>query len=377
MPVVREDRHSSSNELTAWLALLRVPLLGPGRIRSLLDRYATPAGILAAPAHELRREGFPGELIDGLHRPDWRAAERDQNWLADNDCHFVSCRDPRYPELLKEIPDPPAGLFVRGNIDVLSSLQIAIVGSRNPSQAGRRTARDLAVQLGGAGVTVVSGMALGIDSRAHEGALDAAAATVAVLGNGLKTVYPARNRALAQRIAESGALVSEFLPEVKPLAANFPRRNRIISGLSVGVIVVEAAMRSGSLITARCAMEQGREVFAVPGSIHNPLARGCHALIKQGVKLTETVEDVLEEIGALSASVFNNRHPADFQAYNAAGLDEAGKLLLDNIGDAPVTVDELSDLTLMSVDEISAKLLELELQGLIESIAGGAYIRRE
>lgn len=375
--MVREDRHSSSSELTAWLALLRVPRLGPGRIRSLLDRYATPSGIFAASVDDLRNEHLPGELIDGLRRPDWRAAEADRNWLADNGCHFISCRDPHYPELLREIPDPPPGLFVRGDIQLLSSLQIAIVGSRNPSPAGRRTARELAVQLAGAGITVVSGMALGIDSRAHEGALEAGMATVAVLGNGLKTVYPARNRDLAGRIVEYGALVSEFPPEVKPLAANFPRRNRIISGLSVGVVVVEAATRSGSLITARCAMEQGREVFAVPGSIYNPLARGCHALIKQGVKLTETVEDILEEIGALSVSVYNNRHPADFQAYNGAGLDEASKLLLDNIGDAPVTIDQLSDLTLMSVDEISAKLLELELQGLIESIAGGAYIRRE
>ncbi len=375
--MVREDRHTPSSELTAWLALLRIPLLGPGRIRNLLDGFASPAGIFAASADELRNRGLPVESIDALSRPDWRAAEADRKWLADNNCHFISCRDPRYPEILKAIPDPPAGLFIRGDIEVLSSLQIAIVGSRNPSPSGRRTARELAVQLARAGITVVSGMATGIDSRAHEGALDAGAPTIAVLGNGLKTVYPARNRQLARRITESGALVSEFPPEIRPLAANFPRRNRIISGLAAGVVVVEAAMRSGSLITARYAMEQGREVFAVPGSIHNPLARGCHALIKQGVKLTETIEDILEEIGALSVTVYNHRHPADFQAYNGAGLDEESKLLLDNIGDAPVTIDELSDLTLMSVDEISAKLLELELQGLLESIAGGAYIRRE
>lgn len=375
--MVRDDQQVSGNHLLVWLALLRVPGLGVARLHELLAHFTTPDRILSASTGELKDLHLDPGLIDALRHPEWRAAESDRDWLTANGCRFISCLDPRYPALLKEIADPPPGLFVRGDVKCLSDLQVAVVGSRNPSPSGRRTSREFARELGRLGVTVVSGMALGIDSRAHEGALDAGAPTIAVLGSGLKMIYPARNRTLADRIAECGAVVTEFPPEIRPLAGNFPRRNRIISGLSVGVIVVEAAARSGSLITARYAMEQGREVFAVPGSIHNPMARGCHALIKQGVKLTETVEDVLEEIGVLSMTVCNSRHPVDFQAQNRTGLDEAGKLLLDNIGDSPVTIDEITDLTRMSVDEISAKLLELELQGFIESIAGGAYIRRE
>lgn len=372
------DDRDTDRQLTAWLALLRVPSLGPARIRKLLDHYAGPAALFDESPHHLRDLGLSEEAVAALGRPDWRSAEADRRWLADGGCRFIACTDPLYPSLLKTIPDPPPGLFVRGNVRALSSLSVAAVGSRNPTAAGARTARRFGAELGRNGISVISGLAIGIDSHAHEGALAADAPTVAVLGNGLKTVYPARNRQLAEKIVEQhGALVSEFPPEVKPLAANFPRRNRIISGLAAGVLVIEAALQSGSLITARYAMEQGREVFAVPGSIHNPTARGCHALIKQGVKLTECVGDILEELGPLSAVVDDGRHPADFQQYNGDGLDGNSRLLLDNIGDAPVTIDHLIDLTLMSVDEISAKLMELELLGLIESIAGGAYIRRE
>jgi len=217
--------------------------------------------------------------------------------------HILTLHDPAYPALLKEIADPPPLLFVRGDPAVLSRPQLGIVGSRNPTPGGRSLAEDFARSLSRCGLVVTSGMALGIDAAGHRGALRGGGTTLAVAGTGPDRIYPARHRDLARAIVEQGAIISEFAPGTPALPSNFPRRNRIISGLSLGVLVVEAACRSGSLITARLAAEQGREVFALPGSIHNPLARGCHHLIRQGAKLVEDIEDIVEELGPLAAVI--------------------------------------------------------------------------
>jgi DNA processing protein len=373
--MVRDDAQTLQ-ELAHYLALLRVPHLGSYGIQLLMQHFPDVSAVFAASTRELQSLGLHAGAVQGLRDPDWRGAEDDVEWLCDSEACLILQGDHRYPPLLKEIPDPPPMLFVRGNMEVLSSLQIAIVGSRNPSPSGRRTARRFAADLGDFGVTVTSGLALGIDSQAHAGALEAGAATVAVLGCGLKTVYPRSNRALADSICENGVLVTEFPPAMQPLATNFPRRNRLISGLSVGVLVVEAALKSGSLITARLATEQGREVFAVPGAIHNPVARGCHLLIREGAKLTESLEDIIDEIPALAAARKAAHKVASVPHHGEGGVDGAAKVLLDNIGDEPVTIDTLFNLTTLPVDEISANLLDLELLGLIESLPGGAYVRR-
>lgn len=374
--MVRDDYQEHNTERWRCLALLRIPQLGAAGFRRLRQHFPGTAAVFAASSGALRSTGLSADAVAGIRRPDRRRIEADLAWLKDSGCRFITWEDPLYPPFLKEIPDAPPGLFVRGDATVLSGLQVAVVGSRNPSPSGRRSARQFAAELGRVGVTVTSGLALGIDSQAHEGALEAGVPTVAVLGCGLDILYPRRNRGLAERIERSGALVTEFPPGTPPVAANFPRRNRLISGLCAGVLVVEAALKSGSLITARLAMEQGREVFAMPGAIHNPLSRGCHALIRQGAKLTEKIEDILEELGPLTAALAAADGGDAPDQRGSMGLDGAAKVLLDNIGDAPITVDTLIDLTPFTVDEICAQLLRLELLGLIESLPGGAYVRR-
>jgi DNA processing protein len=374
--MVRDDDQEHNTEQWRCLALLRIPQLGAAGYRRLRQHFPDTAAVFTASPEALRSAGLNAGAVAGIRRPDRRRIEADRAWLRDSGARLVTWEDPLYPPLLKEIPDAPPGLFIRGEPAALSGLQVAVVGSRNPSPSGRRIARQFGAELGRAGITITSGLAVGIDSQAHEGALEAGAPTVAVLGCGLDTLYPRRNRGLAERIAESGALVTEFPPGTPPVAANFPRRNRLISGLGGGVVVVEAALKSGSLITARFAMEQGREVFAVPGAIHNPLSQGCHALIRQGAKLTEQIEDILEELGPLNAVVHSAQPGNETGRRGVIGLDGAAKVLLDNIGDVPVTVDDLIDLTQFTVDEICALLLRLELLGLIESMPGGAYVRR-
>ena len=283
-----------------------------------------------------------------------------------------------YPTLLKEIPDPPIILFAHGRLEILKSIQIGVVGSRNPDAAGKKTAGEFARELTYAGATVTSGLALGIDSCSHQGALSANGHTIAVTGNGLDMTYPARNKALAEKIVESGVLVSEFSPGTKPTPANFPRRNRIISGMSTGVLVIQAALRSGSLITARYAMEQGREVFAIPGSIHNPLTKGCHALIKQGAKLVESVNDIIEELGSLATVIIDENASNKIKVKNDPDeekLDADYKVLLDSMAYDPISIDRLIELTGLTTDSISSMLLILELRGLVVSQAGGVYVR--
>lgn len=302
------------------------------------------------------------------------AAEHEIAWLAEPNHHLITLSDPRYPRLLREIADPPAALYVIGDPALLSATQLGIVGSRNPTPGGSETAYAFASYLTQSGLTITSGLAMGVDAAAHRGALEAGGNTIAVAGTGLDRVYPALHRELAHEIAARGALISEFPLGTPALAFNFPRRNRIISGLSLGVLVVEAALQSGSLITARLAAEQGREVFAIPGSIHNPLARGCHALIRQGAKLVETAADILEELGPIAQITIPARQ-TDGVGNITSGLGVEAMTLLDCLGFDPTPVDSLIERSGLTPEAVSSMLLVLELQGHVVAAPGGHYNR--
>jgi DNA processing protein len=292
-------------------------------------------------------------------------------WLQGGEQRQVLCiGDSHYPPVLLQTADPPLLLYAQGRVDLLQQRSLAIVGSRNASPQGVDNARSFAAHMSRQGWTIVSGLAFGIDGAAHEGGLAGPGSTVAVVGTGLDRVYPARHRALAHRIASAGVLVSEFSPGTPPLAENFPQRNRIIAGLSRGTLVVEAALQSGSLITARLAAEAGREVFAVPGSIHSPLSRGCHALIRQGAKLVESAADILEELQASAREA-----PTAAIELPAEDADEADPLL-EALGHDPVSLDALGARTGWSTQELSARLLELELEDQVARLPGGLYQRR-
>jgi DNA processing protein len=279
--------------------------------------------------------------------------------------------------LLCEIADAPSQLYVVGNLDALHLPSLAIVGSRNPTRGGRQNAYEFARHLGATGFCIVSGLAQGIDAAAHEGALQGGAMTVAFLGNGIDTIYPASNHDLAKRIAQSGAVCSEYPLGSPPRKEHFPRRNRLISGLSVGTLVVEAARRSGSLISARLAAEQGREVFAIPGSIHNPLSRGCHQLIRQGAKLVECADDIVSEIGPMVGHLMQKTKIADPETPDASHYDEDYALLLKALSYDPATADEIAEHSGLTIDQVSSMLLILELEGKVDAQAGGRYVRRQ
>ncbi|MGH8496824.1 MAG: DNA-processing protein DprA [Gammaproteobacteria bacterium] len=362
----------------AWLRLIYAPGLGNARLRGLIEAFGSAEAVAAAPRAELGRRGLDEAAIAALAAPDTKRLEKDLAWLEAPSHHLLPITSPGYPPLLGQIPDPPVALFVNGAPEVLRAPQLAIVGSRNPTPAGAENAFEFARYLAGCGLTITSGLAIGIDAAAHRGAL-AGGSTVAVCATGPDRAYPARNRDLAAEIVREGALVTEFPPGTPPLREHFPRRNRIISGLALGTLVVEAAERSGSLITARLAGEQGREVFAIPGSIHNPLARGCHRLIRQGAKLVESAADIFEELSAMAgalASAEPARNPADAltQATTRDG-DESYRLLLDALGYEPAPVDRLVERTGLTAEELSSMLLILELEGHVKSVPGGAYSR--
>lgn len=359
------------DDLKFWLALLHAPRVGPTTFRQLLDQCETLEMLFEQPDFCCSR--LTEQLKDSLRNPDWNQVDSDLAWLGMDPVnhHILTLRSPTYPVLLGELHDAPPVLFVHGNPDVLGHLQLAIVGSRNPTTGGTRNAEDFAAHLAAAGLTITSGLALGIDAAGHRGALEASGTTVAVLGTGPDRVYPARHRDLAHQIAEHGALVSELAPATGPRPEHFPRRNRLISGLSLGTLVVEAAPRSGSLITAQHALEQGREVFAIPGSIHNPLARGCHSLIRQGAKLVETADDILEELGALAVA---SQEPSPSLA-DTSGPSDDHVQLLDLIGHDPVPVDLIVARSGLTAEAVSSMLLILELQGYIVSAPGGRYSR--
>ncbi len=320
-------------------------------------------------------QGVADSIKQKLAEPDWNKVEQDLLWLDQPNCHILTLQDELYPPLLREIHDPPPLLYLQGNLSLLSQWQLAIVGSRNPSQTGRQLAYDFANYLGQGGLCITSGLAMGIDAAAHQGALAAGGSTIAVVGTGLDRVYPAKHRDLAHDIAANGLLVSEFALGTAPKPENFPRRNRIISALSLGTLVVEAALKSGSLITARMAMEQAREVFAIPGSIHNPLAKGCHKLIREGAKLVETAEDILEELGSLAQLQMESVSNHSEHTNHHEVPDPEYQLLLDKLGFDPISIDELIQRSGLTAEEVSSMLLLLELKGQVESLAGGQYVR--
>jgi DNA processing protein len=344
----------------------------------LIDCFEDPTRILAAKRAELQAAGLRSAQVDAILHPLEAVADADADlaWAEAEGAHILARDDPRYPPLLAQLSAPPIRLFVRGDPEVLKDPMLAIVGSRNPTAAGRDTTRELARHLAACGLTIASGLALGIDGSAHAGALEGGR-TVAVLGTGPDRIYPAVHRDLAQSIAANGALVTEYPPGSAPIGRNFPRRNRIISGLSLGTLVTEAALKSGSLITARYAIEQGREVFAIPGSIHNPLARGCHALIRDGAKLVESAADILEELGPLLGSLaVEATEKTGNGTRNLDGLDAEYLLLLENLGHDPVAPDDLIRRTGLPAQSIASMLLLLELEGYVSSSPGGRYCRR-
>lgn len=361
------------DDIQTWLALSFVPGLGPAKLLSLFKAYSCPADIFSASKHELSSLGLDSTAIAGIARPKQKDVEQAMAWAQRPDQHIITWHSRKYPSLLREIPGAPPLFYLRGKLDVLHSPQLAMVGSRNPTPTGRDTAHAFARDLSSAGLTITSGLAIGIDTASHEGALDAQGITIAVLGTGLEYIYPARNKGLAERICERGAIISEFPLKTLGQPANFPRRNRLISGLSTGVLVVEAALKSGSLITANYALEQGREVFAIPGSIHNPLARGCHAILRQGAKLTETSADILEELAPLVASLNTQKSGAQ-QTFAFNGLDFDHQKLVKCIGFEVTTVDIIMQRSGLGADVITSMLPTLELFGMITSVPGG-YIR--
>ncbi len=368
------------NDLAYWLALHRAPRVGSVTFAKLLAACGEPRQVFQAGAAQWNALKLNAKLQAYLRAPNWAAVEKDLAWLEQDGHHILTWNQAAYPARLKEIHDPPPLLFIQGDLALLSMPQLAIVGSRNPSQTGQDTAQEFAQYLAAAGWVITSGMAFGIDAASHRGALDSHGYTIAVTGTGLNTVYPAKHKALAGQIRRHGAMVSEFPPDMPPRHVHFPRRNRIISGMSVGTLVVEATLRSGSLITARQATEQGREVFAIPGSIHNPLAKGCHALIKDGAKLVESAHDILEELQAFIPGLAPKLPSADLSPTQHAAqkdrLDEEYVQLLNQMGvGEPLSIDAMVERCGLTAEAVSSMLLILELRGRVHHLPGGSYAR--
>lgn len=356
-----------------WLALSRLPGVGSVTVRHWLDHFKSIAHLFSASIADWQAAGVTTKHIQLLKNINWQIIEDDLCWLEKNNGQVIPLDDVAYPALLQEIHDPPLVLYVQGDVNLLKEQQIAMVGSRHPTATGKDLARHFAKELASRGWVITSGLALGIDAASHEGALLVNGKTIAILGTGLKFIYPRTHQKLADEIVKcGGALVSEFPLEMPPKATNFPMRNRVISGLSLGVLVVEAAIRSGTLITARLALEQNREVFAIPGSIYNPLARGCHQLIRQGAKLVETFEDILEEIKP-SHQQLEGLIPATFKK-EPVDLDPERKRLLAQIGYEVTALDVIILRSGLTAAEVSSMLLPLELEGYVNVVPGG-YIR--
>lgn len=407
-----------------WLAAIRLPTIGPVSLRHWINLSGDLSKLFTASEVELIHAGFKPKQIESIKAPDWRTAEQDLLWCEKNHCYLISILDPQYPSLLKEIYGAPILLFVQGDIELLQKPQLAIVGSRNPTPIGKALAEQFAQQLTSAGLVITSGLALGIDAAAHRGALsisssdimsakssgafsvnssdimstksnDALSAssnnalsantsnplsikspsgkTIAILGAGLKKCYPASHHKLADTIRSNGALVSEFPPDEPPNARNFPRRNRIISGLSLGVLVVEAAVNSGSLITARYAAEQGREVFAIPSSIRNRLAHGCHQLIRQGAKLVETSHDIIEELAALQDMISPIKERVSRE--QPLPIDKKMRAFLTQMSYEVTSFDTIMLRSGLTAGEVSSMLLALELQDYIQTVHGGYQLK--
>lgn len=355
-----------TDEIPYWVGLSLIPGLGGETFRKLLRAFGEPKDIYAASYAALA--GVAGKSLAGAIRSgiDEKALGPLFGWLDGAQNHVVTLADTDYPQALLQIPDPPPLLYVKGRRELLNRPALAVVGSRNATPQGLANAESFSRSLSDSGLCIVSGMALGIDAAAHRGGLDGASGSVAVVGTGLDIVYPSRNHALAHELAQHGTLVSELPLGTAAMAHNFPRRNRIICGLSAGCLVVEAAIRSGSLITARLAVEQGREVFAIPGSIHSPLSKGCHALIKQGAKLVESARDILDELK------WPSPQPPAASSANCAAENGTDPLLLA-LGFDAVGVDALAARSGLTSDTVCAMLLQLELEGRVASLPGGLY----
>jgi DNA processing protein len=367
------------DEQTALLILMRAPALSGALLIAQLSRHGSAVAMLDAGPRAWQGE-LAANTCEFLSSANADLVGNDRRWLAVDHHHLITVAEPDYPELLRQLPDPPVGLFVSGNLALLSTPQLAVVGSRNPTPYGRETAESFARHLSTCGLTITSGLAAGIDAASHRGALQGSGSTVAVCGTGLDVIYPRSSEALARDIERTGALVSEYLPGTPPRKHHFPRRNRIISGLSLGTIVVEATLGSGSLITARLAADQGREVFAIPGSIHNPMAKGCHELIRQGAKLVDSAEHILSELGPLAAALRSSLaiqidEAIDSTGISRARLDKDYKILLDALGFEPLGVDQLVTRSGLGADSVASMLLMLELNGRVESYPGGLYVR--
>jgi DNA processing protein len=370
------------DELLAWLTLLRAPGLGAAGIRALLQQ----AGSARAICRDIRRlrhaAGLDQAALGWIERPDAARLEGDLAWLAQPGHRLLRCNEEDFPPQLETTPSPPAALFVAGDAATLLAPQVAIVGARSASAQGLANARDFARTLGRAGLTITSGMADGIDGAAHAAALECDVPTVAVVGTGPDLVYPRKHRDLAARIERHGAIVSEFPPGTEARPDHFPRRNRVIAGLALGTLVVEAGLQSGSLITARLAAEAGREVFALPGSIHNPLAKGCHRLIRDGARLVETAAEVVEALGpaALAQGAglrarLEATEAAPDHGSPARAQDPDYVSLLASLGDEPASLDELADRTGLAPAALSSMLLLLELEGVVAPAVNGRWQR--
>ncbi len=352
-------------EKSLWIALSSIHGIGSQTFCQLLKTFGNPSNIFDASYSQLKEvvsDAIAAEITKGVNH---EALSDSLRWLSQPNNHLVTLADTQYPQALLEITDPPAFLYAKGNLALLNQPSIAIVGSRNASVQGEKNAEAFAQGLSEYGLCIVSGLALGIDGAAHRGALKAKGSTIAVVGTGLDIVYPAKHRDLAHQIVEHGLIISEFALSTPSKPQNFPKRNRIISGLSLGCLVVEANLQSGSQITARLSAEQGREVFAIPGSIHSPMSKGCHQLIKQGAILVDSLQDIVEELD-LSKQDSN---------ISEASSDEikTNHAMLTLMGYEPIALENLVNLSGLTVSEVSSMLMLLELEGSVASLAGGKY----
>lgn len=362
-------------DLLAWLRLHLADGVGPMTVQHLLGRFSFPQAIFSA-SHAALCAAVPAALASALLAPPDRAAiEAALCWAAQPGHHLLTPGHPAFPPLLREIAAPPFLLYAIGNLDLLARPCLAVVGSRNATGQGRATAAAFAQALSQAGLTVVSGLALGIDAAAHEGALRGPASTIAVIGTGADRIYPRRNAELARRIGAEGCMVSEYPLGTPALSGNFPKRNRLISGLAAGVLVVEAAAQSGSLTTARLANDQGRDVFAIPGSIHSPLSKGCHQLIRQGAKLIDTIDDLLEDLRVAPLASMPQPAPSPAAGGGPAALGPAERAVLAALGHGPCHVDALLEASGTACATLLAALFTLEMSGQAERLPGGFFQR--
>lgn len=368
-----------------WLIAIRAPALAGKKLIDAVEAAGSISDLVCGSSMQLKRLGLSDASILGIREPDAALIEADLSWLSSGQRFLIGWDSEQYPALLRRIPSPPAALFLEGNPDLLWQPQLAVVGSRNPSRGGLEHAAAFSAEFCRKGVTITSGLASGIDSSAHHAALNCNGSTIAVTGTGLDRVYPASSNPLAARIRESGALVSELPLGSPPLRSHFPSRNRIISGLSLGVLVIEAGLNSGSLITARMAAEQGRDVFALPGSLHNPMIKGCHRLIREGARLVETANDVMSELAPMAAELASElRSQLDADVSPAASKDDDLKPVPDDpdyqrlwkaLEFDPHSMDELIHLSSLPARSVSSMLLMLELKGLVTSHSSGKYSR--